>query len=670
MLICANCQFANPTDYNFCQRCGAPLAAKPLLQVKLMPINQLELVPDAYLPAANSPAADLPTTAEPSSQAADSRYQVSTVLNPSKAYVVDNQADVRSPLQQQLAKLTNADTVPTLETLQSILNLPAAAYPYLLLKDAAPPLYDAWEVDETTLIITPEQPTTTPLFKAFSTAIDPLQPVYWTHLLTDLWASLEPIPQWRSSLLQADNLSVTADQSLRVRQFTLPSYQNSYQADQAEDPVHLTDAQFSIPQLSDLQAFLKSLMAQPHRGEVATLRQNRQLILAVTAADTLKQLREELAVIGKALLSTPAATTPQTNPQTSPSLPRSGFKDGFKDTSASHSSTSNPKDDMASVDSSADSSIDPLESILLGDLFEVDESTMVLPMKLVALEDAGRTEVGRMRDHNEDCFSIASSYQKRSNNHTHSLQARCLYVLCDGMGGHDGGEIASQLAAQTLSDYFAEHWPNLLDGDTKADDAKAKAALPTEDMMIAAVKLANQAIYDLNEKEQRAGHERMGTTLVLLLLQGTSAVVAHVGDSRLYQHTRRVGLKQITTDHEVGQREINRGVDPAIAYDRPDAYQLTQALGPRSQENLFPSVTYLDFSEDTLLLLCSDGLSDNNLVEDYLGSHIDPILRGKKGVAAGMDDLMKLANEVNGHDNITGIAVRLKIGPDLAGVRG
>jgi protein phosphatase len=118
----------------------------------------------------------------------------------------------------------------------------------------------------------------------------------------------------------------------------------------------------------------------------------------------------------------------------------------------------------------------------------------------------------------------------------------------------------------------------------------------------------------------------------------------------------------------VGQREIQRGVDAAIAYDRPDAYQLTQALGPRDQESLFPSVTYLNFSEDTLLLLCSDGLSDNNLVEDYLYSHIDPILREKKGVVAGMDDLITLANEVNGHDNITGIAVRLKISPDLQSI--
>lgn len=678
MLICANCQFANPVDHKFCQRCGSPLAAGPLLQVRLLPFNHLELVPDTYLPD-NLPD-DLPddrADASPEDSPKDGleetggRYQVSTVLSPGRAYVLDTQAETRSPLQQQLFDLAEADTAPTIETLQSIPELPAAAYPYLLLKDAAPQLYDTWQQGETAIIITHDPLTTTPLIKAFSSAIDPLQPVYWTHLLTDLWAALEPVPQWRSSILQADNLGITADQSLYVHKFTPPitlPYDDESQlvnytreqgedqndADQSKEPSEEPSLQQSAalaysPQLFELKAFLKSLLAQPHRGEVATLRQIRQLILAVTSAQSLEQLRDELATIGEALLATPSATTP---PTSSPLLPASSTFPAPP--------LSNTQNDMASEDSS----IDPLESRLMSDSSEMDESTMVLPMKLLSLEDFGRTDVGRLRDHNEDCFFVASNCQKELNNRSHRFKAHCLYILCDGMGGHDGGEIASQLAAQTLSDYFETHWPYALDKDSEGKP-QAATALPDEDTIIAAVKLANQAIYEVNEKEQRAGHERMGTTLVLVLLQGTSAVVAHVGDSRLYQHTRRVGLKQITTDHEVGQREIQRGVEAAIAYERPDAYQLTQALGPRSQESLFPSVTYLNFSEDTLLLLCSDGLSDNNLVENYLDSHIDPILREKKGIVAGMNDLVRLANEVNGHDNITGIAIRLKISPDL-----
>ncbi|MEL6816242.1 MAG: serine/threonine phosphatase [Cyanobacteria bacterium J06598_3] len=255
------------------------------------------------------------------------------------------------------------------------------------------------------------------------------------------------------------------------------------------------------------------------------------------------------------------------------------------------------------------------------------------------------------------------STQKRSDNQGDRTQAHCLYVLCDGMGGHDGGEVASELAAQTLKAYFDEHWPHPLPGN-------APPPLPSQETLVAGVKLANAAIFKVNEKEGRAGHERMGTTLVVVLLQGTEAVVAHVGDSRLYQHSRRVGLRQITTDHEVGQREIARGVPHDIAYARPDAYQLTQALGPRGSADLKPSVSYLNFSEDTLLLLCSDGLSDNSLVEDYLSSHIDPILRGRKDLNMGLDELIELANEVNGHDNISAVAVRLKVSPDMALIKG
>ena len=302
---------------------------------------------------------------------------------------------------------------------------------------------------------------------------------------------------------------------------------------------------------------------------------------------------------------------------------------------------------------------------LLGDpsdSSDSDEATMVLPMRLIDISEAGRTDVGRQRDYNEDCFFIRSSTQKHADNRGQVMQAHSLYVLCDGMGGHDGGEVASRLAAETLSDYFTQHWPHPIPG-------QSASPLPTEAVIKEAVQLANQAIFEINEKEQRAGHERMGTTLVMVLLQGAEAVVAHVGDSRLYKYARRAGLQQMTIDHEVGQREIQRGIPYEIAYARPDAYQLTQALGPRGNEEVLPSVSYLSFSEDALLLLCSDGLSDNNLVEDYLESHIDPILRGRKDIDAGIDELMTLANEVNGHDNISAIAIRVKVSPDLSTMR-
>ncbi|MEL7070491.1 MAG: serine/threonine phosphatase [Cyanobacteria bacterium J06581_3] len=714
MLTCTNCQFENPADHRFCQRCGEPLTASavvnttdtPTLQVRLMPPASLKLVPNTYLglldsgvansdaaedDAAEDSTADKPDTAED----IEKRYQVLTVLNQGRAQIVDKQPQTHSSLQQKLPQLVQQSTEElTLEDLKTLPQLPEAAYPYLLLSEAAPQLYDAWEQDNTALLIVSNGFTVTPILKAFSTAIDPLQHVYWMYQLTELWTALAPVPQWRSSLLLTDNLGIDTDQSVRILNFVPP-----VSTDQL------------LPQISEFKVFLQSLLAQPHRGAVESLHQVRGLILTVSSATTIEQLSTELANIGKALLATPAAVTPKTStpppstsvavteattsalpvpitmppkPSGSPELPNFPSSNtqppGGPNADTSAAETSTPETSAPEADSAVDQNPPNLvapgqdpptlevddsalekalpEALDLPDVSDGSDATMVLPMKLVSLNDAGRTDVGRQRDHNEDCFLIARESQNYSDNTGQQTQVHGLYILCDGMGGHDGGEVASQLAAQTLSDYFRTHWPVAAPGETAS-------LLPDEATVIEGVKLANQAIFEVNEKEQRAGHERMGTTLVMVLLQGTSAVVAHVGDSRLYQHARRLGLRQVTADHEVGQREILRGVDPEMAYARPDAYQLTQALGPRGSQELEPSVSYMSFTEDTLLLLCSDGLSDSDLVEDYLETHIDPLLRSKKALAVGVNDLIELGNEVNGHDNITAIAIRLEVSPEI-----
>jgi protein phosphatase len=276
--------------------------------------------------------------------------------------------------------------------------------------------------------------------------------------------------------------------------------------------------------------------------------------------------------------------------------------------------------------------------------------TIVLPMRLVSLEDAGRTDVGRQRDHNEDCFNIQTEFRKVETPQGRCLEAKGLYILCDGMGGHAGGEVASALAVETLSQYFAAQW----------DDK-----LPSEVCIREGILQANQAIYALNQKEERSGSGRMGTTLVLVLIQNTEAAIAHVGDSRLYRLSRSRGLEQLTVDHEVGQREIQRGVEPAIAYARPDSYQLTQALGPRDGNFINPDVKFLELNEDLLLLLCSDGLSDNNLLERHWQNCLEPMLRTQLPLEQGVNQLIDLANEQNGHDNVTALVIRAKVRPNV-----
>jgi protein phosphatase len=272
-------------------------------------------------------------------------------------------------------------------------------------------------------------------------------------------------------------------------------------------------------------------------------------------------------------------------------------------------------------------------------------------MKLYRLDEVGRTHIGRQRTHNEDCFFAETQLTRSDSPSGSALTARGLYILCDGMGGHSGGEVASALAVSTLRNYFATHW---------------QSELPSEEKVTEAILKANQAIFDKNEAEGRSGNARMGTTLVMVLIDNTQLIVAHVGDSRLYALTRQ-SFYQLTEDHEVGQREVNRGVEPAIAYTRPDAYQLTQALGPRGNTEVKPTVNTMPITQDTLFLLCSDGLSDNNLLETHLTSHLEPMLRSRHDLDEGVANLIDLANEHNGHDNITAIAVRIKMRPNLEG---
>ncbi len=283
--------------------------------------------------------------------------------------------------------------------------------------------------------------------------------------------------------------------------------------------------------------------------------------------------------------------------------------------------------------------------------FAIDDDdlpTIILPRPLLNIQSAGLTDIGQQRDHNEDYFGIETFINTLQTPQKRKIEAKCIYILCDGMGGHAGGEVASAMATETLRSYFRDHWQD---------------QFPSEAELGAAVKEANQAIYEINQKQMNSGSGRMGTTLVLALVQDSQLAVAHVGDSRLYSLTRRHGLKQLTVDHEVGQREIKRGVDAQTAYSRPDAYQLTQALGPRGEDFVHPDVQFFELQEDTLLLLASDGLTDNDLLEQHWQTHLQPYLNTDKSLETGVRGLIELANQYNGHDNITAILIRLRVQP-------
>jgi protein phosphatase len=282
--------------------------------------------------------------------------------------------------------------------------------------------------------------------------------------------------------------------------------------------------------------------------------------------------------------------------------------------------------------------------------------TIVLPIQLTGLVDAADTDVGQQRGHNEDYFGVQVVLNRVNQPTYHQLQAQGLYMLCDGMGGHASGEVASRLAVETLGQYFQTHWHA-----TQANGAQLTQQLPSTDVIRQAVIAANEAIFEQNQAKGRSGNARMGTTLVMLLLCGTKAVYAHVGDSRLYQFTRKRGLEQMTIDDEVGQRDLQRGVPLEVAYSRADAYQLTQALGPRDETFVQPTVQFVDLREDTLFILASDGLTDNGLLEQHCATHVEPLLSSHNDLKQGAKQLIELANQYNGHDNITVVLVRAQV---------
>lgn len=286
-------------------------------------------------------------------------------------------------------------------------------------------------------------------------------------------------------------------------------------------------------------------------------------------------------------------------------------------------------------------------NILSGELSQPhDGTTIALAKRLVALDEAAATHTGKKRDHNEDCFGIVTRTDRNYSPKGQSISARGLYIMCDGMGGHDSGEVASAMTVELLQDYFATHWQ-----DTMPDEATIREGIIS----------TNQAIFEINQQNSASGSGRMGTTLVLLLIQDQTIAVAHVGDSRCYAITPSQGLIQLTLDHEVGQQQILRGVEPDIAYGRPDSYQLTQAIGPRDRNYIAPDINFYELQEDTLLILASDGLTDNQLLETHWLTNVAPLLSTSANLQQGVERLIDFANEYNGHDNITALLVRAKL---------
>ncbi|MCL6649425.1 MAG: Stp1/IreP family PP2C-type Ser/Thr phosphatase [Chloroflexi bacterium] len=246
------------------------------------------------------------------------------------------------------------------------------------------------------------------------------------------------------------------------------------------------------------------------------------------------------------------------------------------------------------------------------------------------------TDVGRVRSQNEDSFGYRIPDDP-------DLTARkgALLLVCDGMGGHAAGEVASQLAVETILEHYYQH-------------ASDEPPVALRD----AFALANARIFA--QANARPEHRGMGTTCVAAVLRGDQLTIAHVGDSRAYL-LRGETLTRLTRDHSLVEEWVARGVLSADqAEQHPMANVITRALGHLPQVQLELQQQHLQPGDQ--LLLCSDGLS-GRLAE----ATIRETLLRTPDLDTAVATLIHLANEAGGTDNISVIVARLEEG-DPAGL--
>lgn len=248
------------------------------------------------------------------------------------------------------------------------------------------------------------------------------------------------------------------------------------------------------------------------------------------------------------------------------------------------------------------------------------------------LTTALRSDKGRVREANEDSVAEASELG--------------LVVLADGMGGHNAGEVASAMAVNTILDSVRAGWPYRSELDN------AGQTRPEAELLRKSVEVAHAAIREKADSQPQ--YQGMGTTVVACLLHDENAIIAHVGDSRLYR-LRNDSLKQVTQDHSLVEDLIAKGF-----YSREEARQnvrrniLTRALG--SGDTVQVDVRSEPAQTGDIYLLCSDGLTEMVSDEEIRLT----LLKFSASLDKAAEQLITLANQHGGKDNVSVALVRVE----------
>lgn len=235
----------------------------------------------------------------------------------------------------------------------------------------------------------------------------------------------------------------------------------------------------------------------------------------------------------------------------------------------------------------------------------------------------GKTDIGQVRSVNQDLLLI---------NHKQKI-----YIVADGMGGHAGGEIASQICVNAINDYLVEHLSDIAVDSDNIADIQSTLKIISDSINHASSKIYEHAL-------QNPTLKGMGTTATVLKIINNRAFCGHVGDSRLYL-LRNAFLYQITYDHSLVSEQVRAGL---LTEEEAEHHHLknviTRSVGYQLEEEV--DTTHLMLEPNDLLLLCSDGL--HGKVPD---TEISKITNHSRLDAVNI--LVNLANERGGEDNIT-----------------
>lgn len=235
-----------------------------------------------------------------------------------------------------------------------------------------------------------------------------------------------------------------------------------------------------------------------------------------------------------------------------------------------------------------------------------------------------KTDLGKARDINEDFYYIAAEENEFK-----------IYILADGMGGYNGGEIASRLATNSVKGYIETNFKQI------QHDRESILKLITD-----AIEYANMVVYE--KAKETEGLENMGTTLEVCLIYNSKVFIGHVGDSRIYR-IRKEFIRKLTQDHSYVQTLVKDGtITKEEAENHPKKNMLMKALG--ATPFVEPDVMVRGFLKDDVLLMCSDGLT-NMIKEEEIYEYV------KKDPHNCCEQLVERANDLGGYDNITAIVI-------------